>query len=89
MADNDKLDASVVSSDGEWNDTRMCNTHGIWLRKNVATNELEIWYNGVNEVTWENAEMILPRLSALLREAFSLGERETKRKLREFIGAKG
>lgn len=64
-------------------------TRGLWVRKNTQTDELEIWFDGNFQACWEGKDNIEGRLTAMLRYAVEIGERKTKRELREFLGAKG
>lgn len=65
-------------------------TRGIWVRKNRAKDELEIWYNGVFQAAWKDADKISERLTTLIRTGFDIGKRagteEARAALRKAFG---
>ena len=61
-------------------------TRGIWIRKNLTTDTLELWYNGKFHCAWDEANVIEPRLDAILAQAVSIGEQEAKSQIRAALG---
>ncbi len=82
------MDEHVFLTDKDRDEVTMSHTRGIWVRKNKTKDELEIWYDGVCQVTWDKADLILPRLDAMLREAVDIGKRARSEEIRNLIGAK-
>lgn len=61
-------------------------TRGLWVRKNIKDDTLEIWFDGIMQVSWRDKDNIEGRLTAMLREAVGIGERKAKKELRTALG---
>ncbi len=65
-------------------------TKGLWVRKNLEDDVLEIWLDGSYFLGWSGADEIEVRLQAMLRKVFELGkargEAQNQKMMRKALG---
>lgn len=65
-------------------------TRGLWVRKNLKEDSLEIWIDGELFAEWAKADLIESRITTLLRVVFEhgqhVGARANQKSLRAALG---
>ncbi len=80
----------TLKTSADFPDRAMESTRGIWVRHNLADDNIEIWHDGSFKVSWANASKISieDRLTAMLSQAVEIGERKAKKEIRAMLGVK-
>lgn len=66
----------------------MVQTNGLWVRKNLENDTLELWYNGQFHCYWDDSDEIEARLLSICRECVKIGILEGRRRVAVVLGAK-